>query len=554
MPKGVCMLNCKLPPTTAAPPTTAPPTTAPATTAPPTTAPPTTAPPTTAPPTTAPPTTAPPTTAPPTTAPPTTAPPTTAPPTTAPPTTAPPTTAPPTTAPATTAPPTTAPPTTAPPTTAPATTAPPTTAPPTTAVPTTAVPTTHAHTPPVPATTVPPTTAAPTTAAPTTASPTTLPPGDPRILFLYFEAKGLDGAECDSCTPKITRQPDLPINIMKNTSNYFEKIVIVVPNDARGIGSTPQARTLDIFRTIKTTITTEIGINVLPIEYWLEVYFGSDGPFCTLNSSGCDGSGCCQDCPRTTISPPETPLEQLQHCLVKRYFNSFGSGAEEEIKGIIIDDEVGDSTKYVFALSQLKNNKYPNITSPPSLQNITLAWSGDTRDGKLPYPKSAKPTLIELSEIKQAKWEYFLGQAYTQCNGEPGCRNSDVPHFYENGSDPDCLNFSNDFWTNIETDFDSGSEVTTAKRGVPMVCGGGNCQLKKFGSNTIWDERMSKINIENLIRSRPSNFKWKNFAIWYGTANYKKAPETPKTAPCSEMSGGVLADVYDASPCLEQQS
>ena len=38
----------------------------------------------------------------------------------------------------------------------------------------------------------------------------------------------------------------------------------------------------------------------------------------------------------------------------------------------------------------------------------------------------------------------------------------------------------------------------------------------------FYDERLSADKIGNLIEIRPTNYKWKNFGIWYGTYKENK--------------------------------
>ena len=59
---------------------------------------------------------------------------------------------------------------------------------------------------------------------------------------------------------------------------------------------------------------------------------------------------------------------------------------------------------------------------------------------------------------------------------------------------------------------------STATRGVPMVCGAGNCiGDMKDKQIKCYDERLSGNTITKLLSDRPSTFNWQNFAIWYGT-------------------------------------
>ena len=96
-------------------------------------------------------------------------------------------------------------------------------------------------------------------------------------------------------------------------------------------------------------------------------------------------------------------------------------------------------------------------------------------------------------------WDICLGQAYTDSTND----------FY-NGS----CEFASTFWGSVASAYDSS---VTATRGVPMVCGAGNCigEKDKSGQVHCTDERMSGAKISALLNARPppAHFKWRNFAI-----------------------------------------
>ena len=77
--------------------------------------------------------------------------------------------------------------------------------------------------------------------------------------------------------------------------------------------------------------------------------------------------------------------------------------------------------------------------------------------------------------------------------------------------------FATDFWSQVASKFD---QSVPANRGVPMVCGAGNCV---GDDKKCIDERADGKEISKILAARPppSQFKWRNFAIWYGTYDGK---------------------------------
>ena len=74
-----------------------------------------------------------------------------------------------------------------------------------------------------------------------------------------------------------------------------------------------------------------------------------------------------------------------------------------------------------------------------------------------------------------------------------------------------------------------------------MVCGSGNCVQD---SGKCIDERLTPTTIINLLNSRPKDFNWKNFAIWYGTGNTLISPAGSCKQQCN-----ITENYEDKSSC-----
>ena len=210
----------------------------------------------------------------------------------------------------------------------------------------------------------------------------------------------------------------------------------------------------------------------LPVNRWLAYYFGKDSNWaCICNWAGCDPGSMggkprnCTECGQAVLTEVTKNIQQHQ------------------ISGILFDDEVGNPSCIVEAFEQAKV-KFPSIQ---------LGWTKSLGSAKQSSPEN----------LGKDKWDICLGQAYT-----------DLTNNFYNGS----CNFASTFWSSVASAYDSS---VTATRGVPMVCGAGNCIGEKDKSGQVYciDERMSGSKISALLNSRPpaAQFKWRNFAIWYGT-------------------------------------
>ena len=219
----------------------------------------------------------------------------------------------------------------------------------------------------------------------------------------------------------------------------------------------------------------------LPVVRWMAYYFGVDSAlFCDCNIKGCTLEGTPQNC----ANCKQELLKQL-HKDVQQY----------NLTGILFDDEVGDPTCIVDAMESVKSI-YPTMQ---------LGWTKSLGNAKEMNP----------SNLGKLDWNICLGQAYT-----------DTTTNLYNGS----CNFADDFWEQIlKTKYDS---ATSSSRGVPMVCGSGNCQE----INGCIDERMDGKQIGELLSKRPPPdvFKWRNFGIWYGT--YSNPSNCNKKGKCCSVN------------------
>lgn len=308
--------------------------------------------------------------------------------------------------------------------------------------------------------------------------------GSERILFLYTEGGGFNLDDFGGF-------PNTEL-----IKKLFDKIAIVAPNLP------------DVSKTQAIWNNKQIKNIGLPIERWLNVYFGTDGFFCSLNNKGCykDEKGCYSGCPipkTDCISTQQDENNQINNCLVNQYLND----KNNKVDGIMFDDEVGQSDKIVAELEKLSTDK-----------NIKLAWSSSMGTAKKGCPSKS-------TNCNPKMWSYCLGQIYT-------AGPDDVPKFYTKN-----CGYSDNFWKNVGKDLGlNNADQADSKKGVPMVCGAGNCQLDGI------DERRTPKQIGDLLNKRPNDFPWKNFGIWYGKYNSKikpvpsptcgsNAPPTPTPTP-----------------------
>jgi len=210
----------------------------------------------------------------------------------------------------------------------------------------------------------------------------------------------------------------------------------------------------------------------LPVNRWLAYYFGKDSSWaCMCNWAGCK--------PGSMSGQPKNCTECGQAVLTEVTKNI----QQHQISGILFDDEVGNPQCIVEAFEQAKD-KFPSLQ---------IGWTKSLGSAKQSSPEN----------LGKDNWDICLGQAYT-----------DTTNDFYNGS----CNFASTFWSSVASAYDSS---VTATRGVPMVCGAGNCIGEKDKSGQVYctDERMSGSKISALLNSRPpaAQFKWRNFAIWYGT-------------------------------------
>ena len=152
-------------------------------------------------------------------------------------------------------------------------------------------------------------------------------------------------------------------------------------------------------------------------------------------------------------------------------------------------------------------------------KNVKLAWTTS-----LGNAKNETPGGVESSR----SWDYCLGQAYTDNTND----------LYSSTCTP-----SSTFWTGVKNRLGD----SPADRGVPMVCGSGNCLRD---TDTCIDERLTPKTIINLLNSRPKDFNWKNFAIWYGTGDTFGGPKDPPMCNQSTKSQCPTTENYeDKSSC-----
>lgn len=329
-------------------------------------------------------------------------------------------------------------------------------------------------------------------------------------IFYPFNKEGLVGTNKTSTNnsliphsaPKPSQTKPLPVS-QNSIQNNSKGILFLYP-ESKGFnvpdfGGFPDAKTVqDNFHTIAvvanhtgdfvsqwndpsvTKLQSDTG---LPLVKWLAYYFGTDSSWaCMCNWKGCKKGSMgamgrsCSECALVVKKQITSDIQKYN------------------ITGILFDDEVGNPLCIVQAMENIKD-----------LFGIQLGWTKSVGSAKQSSPE----------RLGNKEWDICLGQAYTDTTTD----------LYN-----DSCSFSPEFWTNVAKRYDS---TVPENRGVPMVCGSGNCQEIEG----CIDERMTGAQISALLKSRPppSEFKWRNFAIWYGSyANPSNCNET--TGKCCKNS------------------
>lgn len=294
-------------------------------------------------------------------------------------------------------------------------------------------------------------------------------------LFLYFE------------DPTIINQ-NLDFNGFPSAdivNLHFTNVAIVIPNR-----KTIQESKNDI----------NIIKNKLPayskIEYWLNIYFGADGFFCSCRQGqpACKKGGCMSN---NTLNITNCD-NAIQNCFKDVYdINGTLKIGDTNISGILFDDEEGNNIPLEKEMNKLSNT-----------YNIKLAWTSSINSKCSPGNNCNKP------------WDYNIAQIYTMdANGKDDT-------IYKSS-----CTLKQNFWTNVENLYNTAEVQSKADMMVPMLCGAGNCILTK----ECLDERLNKEQLEKLIETKPENYLFKNLAIWYGVFP-NKAPYTIFGCTSSENS------------------
>tara|TARA_R110002074_G_scaffold378647_2_gene556526 strand:- start:264 stop:1364 length:1101 start_codon:yes stop_codon:yes gene_type:complete len=297
------------------------------------------------------------------------------------------------------------------------------------------------------------------------------------VLYLLPEVGGFD-------TKDIVLTADGNLLGPDTASKMFPGGIAVVANN-----SDPEGLDSQYSNSKVTKLATDSG---LVIRKWISFYFGKDGKWCR-----------CQNCDTTETDPNKfncckyQTLKQSQ-CLTNTtdtstVIDNIYTLCETipDLEGIMFDDEVGDPTYIIKALEGVKT-----MWDKSTNKRLKLGWTSGVSAAKLPRPRNLPGKYI---------WDICLGQAYT----------NDTGSYYSGSCTP-----SETWWSSVKTALGDSS----ASKGVPMVCGSGNCiGDKESGQIKCYDERLSGNVITNLIKDRPSDFSWKNFGIWYGTYNQDKS-------------------------------
>ena len=314
--------------------------------------------------------------------------------------------------------------------------------------------------------------------------------GEKGTLFLYPETGGFDNLDFGGFpSPEVVK------------SNFHT--IAVVGNHAAG-----DSGLKNIFYHPKV-LQLQKETN-LPLVNWMAYYFGYDSEmFCYCNIKGCELLGKCSNPAYTDKKTCEKnggtwtwPPQDCEKCKVALCSEVMKNIKEYNLVGILFDDEVGDPSCIVDSMEYVKSKC-------PSLQ---LGWTKSLGNAKQTSPDN----------LGKMNWDICLGQAYT-----------DTTTNLYNGS----CKFADDFWNQIiQTKYDS---TTDANRGVPMICGGGNCQE----IDGCIDERMNTSTIDDVLNKRPDSktFKWRNFGIWYGTyanpSNCNTDSKSPDYYKCCTVNG-----------------
>jgi hypothetical protein len=240
------------------------------------------------------------------------------------------------------------------------------------------------------------------------------------------------------------------------------------------------------------------------VERWIAYDFEKTGPFCESrkNPGTCDDDDNCPCEPPVVVPKPGPSPGPSTDGGQKNppSFSQIVKLIQDDIKkyklaGIMYDAEEGatinGTTDAVGAMSQAVNRT-----------SVKLAWTSSLGNAKNSTPGG----------VGKRPWDYCLGQAYTD----------DTTDLYDNNC--------NNFWDRVKKKYLG----VPPNRGVPMVCGSGNC-LKDGGK--CMDERLPANIIENLIDSRPpaTIFQWRNFGIWYGSGTELDGCTQQKTPICSNI-------------------
>lgn len=291
-------------------------------------------------------------------------------------------------------------------------------------------------------------------------------------LFLYFEDPTIITQNMD-----FTKFPSAAI-----VNSQFSNVAIVVPNRKTILES---SNDLNIIKNILPSYSN--------VEYWINIYFGADGFFCSCRSSSegqpsCKKGGCITNNTLNTTNCSES----IQNCFKNVYEeNGVLKINDNVISGILFDDEEGDSVPLEKEMNKLA-----------STYNLKLAWTSSVSTKCSPGNNCDKP------------WDYNIAQIYTMdANGKDDT-------IYD-GSCKLKLNF----WDNIENLYNLAEVKNNADIIVPMLCGAGNCILTK----ECLDERLRVEQLENLIDTRPKDYIFKNLAIWYGVFPNSKTGNPPYT-------------------------
>lgn len=401
-------------------------------------------------------------------------------------------------------------------------------------------------------------------------------------LFLYPEGLGWDIPEVKAQGPTL----GLDTNVL--ASNFKE--LAVVANASYKEGQEPLLKALnDQWNPSNVSLT---GLGLGTPKKWIAFYL----------------SKACFDPPGDSSSTKPTAYQQgLQaiqtmfggkmekvtasygpyktYTLTGPFQNSHG------IDGIVFDNEgVQEIHEVVKIFEAIKGDTGIQIgwtlapgsaknCGPKDLNKCYPPWTSTDKIGVCSTGGSPNPTLqTDLWGINTIPWDVCLAQVYTEGISEAPRTGFPFPVYQQGTTGNGCAQATSDFWERVNYAFGCqnntcaglapGGKVPNPhpppsalwapcegleKRGVPMVCGAGNCQ-EPDQNGACLDERMSGKAISALIKSRPSINPFTDFAIWYGSGHQKfckvscsdfapgpspTPPSPPKPAPtdCSVTSG-----------------